>query len=47
VVFPVPLGPNRKNERDGSANRRGNIASILAVKMMDVYTEMPKRGIPA
>src|SRR5262249_43841755 len=39
VVLPVPLGPRRKNELDGSGRRRVNIAIILTVKMIAIYTK--------
>jgi hypothetical protein len=34
VVFPVPRGPKRKNVYFGTGNRRVNVASIFAVKML-------------
>jgi hypothetical protein len=46
VVFPVPRGPNRKKDRDGSRMRRAYMASILTVKMLAVYTKMLAIGRP-
>jgi hypothetical protein len=40
VVLPVPRGPSSRNERAGRTRPRVNIASIMTVKLLAVYTTL-------
>ena len=46
MAFPVPRGPNKKNERDGSSKRRANMASTMTAKMMATCTAMVMQERP-